>query len=121
MEPDNKVETTAVENNGKPEVSITDKLWHFFGSLKLAVGLLIFIAATSIIGTLIPQNPDEETIQGFIQERGESAYNTLLKLGFLDLYHQWWFMLSMALLMVSLTVCSLDRWPIAKGKYREKP
>ena len=36
----------------------TAALWRFFASVRLTVVLLLSLAATSIIGTLIPQNMD---------------------------------------------------------------
>ena len=35
-----------------------NRIWKFFTSVKLTVALLLTIAATSVIGTLIPQNKD---------------------------------------------------------------
>jgi cytochrome c biogenesis protein len=37
-------------------IGLTDRVWNFFASVKLSVVLLLALALTSIIGTLIPQN-----------------------------------------------------------------
>lgn len=119
------MEKDITEKSGQPLSSghrsggVTDAVWDFFGSLKLAISLLIFISATSVIGTVIPQNPDDETVMGFIQEHGEASYNRFEALGFFDLYHQWYFLLSLALLMVNLIVCSLDMFPRTMKRYKD--
>jgi cytochrome c biogenesis protein len=42
------------------------QVWRFFSSVKLTVGLLLTLAATSIIGTLIEQNRSpSEYLQAF--------------------------------------------------------
>ena len=37
-----------------------NKIWNVFASVKLTIVLLFSLAATSIIGTLIPQNEDPQ-------------------------------------------------------------
>jgi cytochrome c biogenesis protein len=39
--------------------SFVQSLWDFFCSLKLTLSLLISLALTSIIGTIIPQGDQE--------------------------------------------------------------
>ena len=81
-------------------------IWRFFTSVRLTVVLLLTLAATSIIGTLIPQN---EAPQAYIQAFGPSLYRFFDLLGFLDLYHSWWFQTLMLLLALNILVCSIDR------------
>ena len=81
-------------------------IWKFFTSVRLTVVLLLTLAATSIIGTLIPQN---EAPQAYIQAFGPSLYRFFDLLGFLDLYHSWWFQTLMLLLALNILVCSIDR------------
>ena len=83
-----------------------NKIWKFFTSVRLTVVLLLTLAATSIIGTLIPQN---ESPQAYIQAFGASIYRFFDLLGFLDLYHSWWFQTLMLLLALNVLVCSIDR------------
>ncbi len=80
----------------------------FFASLKLTIFLLILLAMVSIIGTVIPQNqmPGE-----YLKFYKESTYATLKAVGFLDMYHSWWFVLILVLLAVNLIVCSLKHFP----------
>jgi cytochrome c biogenesis protein len=68
------------------EQSFTDRLWDFFCSLKLAISILILLATTSIIGTVIEQNlPPQDYLQKY--GMSESTYKTLDALQFFDMYH----------------------------------
>ncbi|KAF0218771.1 MAG: cytochrome c bioproteinis [Geobacteraceae bacterium] len=83
-------------------------LWDFFCSLKLSISLLIGLATTSIIGTVIPQgSPPPEYLQTISQNKLQ-LYD---KLGFFDMYHSWWFILLLYLLTVNLVACSIKRLP----------
>ncbi|MGD9301660.1 MAG: cytochrome c biogenesis protein ResB [Desulfobacterales bacterium] len=83
-----------------------NKIWAFFTSVRLTIVLLLTLAATSIIGTLIPQN---ESPQAYLQAFGTAIYRFFDLLGFLDLYHSWWFQTLMLLLALNVLVCSIDR------------
>jgi cytochrome c biogenesis protein len=77
-------------------------------SIRLTVVLLFILAGVSIIGTLIPQ--DLQQVE-YVQRYGFSLYKTLNLLGFLDIYHTWWFNSIIVLLAVNLIFCSIDRLP----------
>jgi cytochrome c biogenesis protein len=81
--------------------------WDFFCSLKLSIGLLIALAATSIIGTVIPQGPEQE----YLEHIGPTKVKIYSALGFFDMYHSWWFILLLYLLTVNLIACSVKRLP----------
>lgn len=83
-------------------------LWDFFCSLKLSIALLIGLALTSIIGTVIPQAP---VPQEYIQSISTVKLQLYDKLGFFDMYHSWWFILLLYLLTVNLVACSIKRLP----------
>lgn len=83
-------------------------LWDFFCSVKLAIFLLILLAATSIIGTIIPQGtPPPE----YLQTISEGKYKIYQALGFFDMYHSWWFILLLYLFTVNIVACSIKRLP----------
>ncbi len=82
------------------------KIWDFFSSVKLTIVLLLSLAATSIIGTLIPQN---ESPQAYLKAFGAFLYRFFDVLGLFDLYHSWWFQTLMLLLALNVLVCSIDR------------
>ncbi len=81
-------------------------VWKFFASVKLTVFLLLTLAATSIIGTVIPQNEDP---QAYRQAFGEFLYRLFGILDIFDMYHSWWFQWLLMMLMLNVVVCSVDR------------
>jgi cytochrome c biogenesis protein len=84
------------------------KLYDFFSSVKLAIFLLLTLAVTSIVGTIIEQQQDPEK---YLREYGETTYKILKFLGFTDVYHSWWYITLLTLLAVNLIVCSIKRLP----------
>jgi cytochrome c biogenesis protein len=83
-----------------------NRIWKFFTSVKLTVVLLLTLAATSIIGTLIPQN---ENPARYVQAFGEPLYRLFDILDLFDMYHSWWFQMLVLLLTLNVVICSLDR------------
>jgi cytochrome c biogenesis protein len=82
-------------------------LWDFFCSLKLTISLLVALAATSVIGTVIPQWPRQE----YLEHIGPEKVKIYSALGFFDMYHSWWFILLLYLLTVNIIACSVKRLP----------
>jgi cytochrome c biogenesis protein len=88
------------------DLSALDRLWKLFASVKLTIVLLLTLATTSIIGTLIPQN---EAPMAYFETFGAILYRIFSLLGFFDLYHSWWFRALILLLVANILVCSIDR------------
>jgi len=86
--------------------SYVNELWKFFISVKLSISLLLSLAATSIIGTVIPQN---ETPAEYVNAFGEFLYRLFGIFDFFDMYHSWWFQMLIILLLINIIVCSIDR------------
>ncbi|MGW8325746.1 MAG: cytochrome c biogenesis protein ResB, partial [Desulfobacterales bacterium] len=84
----------------------SNTLWRFFSSVKLSVVLLLSLAATSIIGTVIPQN---ENPAAYFRAYGEFLYRLFKVLDLFDMYHSYWFQLLIVLLTLNIVVCSIDR------------
>ena len=82
------------------------KIWKFFASVRLTIVLLLTLAGTSVIGTLIPQN---ESPEAYFKAFGAFLYRLFNALGFFDLYHSWWFQTLMLLLVLNIVVCSIER------------
>jgi len=82
------------------------KIWDFFSSVKLTIVLLLSLAATSIVGTLIPQNEDPAA---YFQAFGGYLFRVFNILDLFDMYHSWWFQLLLLLLTINIIVCSIDR------------
>ncbi len=87
---------------------VSERIWQFFSSVKLAVVLLIILAIVSVIGTVIQQNqPTEE----YLREYSQATIDLFETLGFFDLYHTWWFVLLLLMFTANLTICTLERFP----------
>jgi len=83
------------------------EFWKFFSSVKLTVSILLTIAATSIIGTVIPQN-NPIAIEHFRQNQ-KLLYGILHTFDVFNMYHSWWFQTLLILLAINIFVCSYDR------------
>lgn len=99
-----------------------NRLLNFFASVRLTVVVLLSLAVTSIIGTVIPQN---EAPADYVRAFGPRGYRLLETLDLIDMYHAWWFQLLLLLLVVNVVVCSVERlrstWSIIftrKPRYR---
>lgn len=88
------------------DLSAIDRIWKSFASVKLTIVLLLSLAATSIIGTLIPQN---EAPAAYLKTFGEVLYRIFSLLGLFDMYHSWWFQALILLLVANIIICSIDR------------
>jgi len=82
------------------------RLCKFFASIRLTVFLLLSLAATSIIGTVIPQN---QSPADYFHNYGEFFYNFFSALNIFDMYHSWWFQLLLFMLTINVIVCSFNR------------
>ncbi len=98
--------------------SIIDRVWDLFASVKFAVVIFSVIALTSMVGTILEQNAEpEKNIQVLIKmfgvghETAHSIYAVLDSLGFMNMYHSWWFIAFLLLFAANLIICSLDRLP----------
>src|SRR5690625_1407162 len=108
--------------------SIVDKTWNFFSSVRNGVILILIALIASGIGTIFPQAmyipesaPNRDPAFYY-----EDAFGILGKiyyqLGLHELYSSWWYMILIALIGVSLVICSLDRFvPIHRALKMQKP
>jgi cytochrome c biogenesis protein len=85
-----------------------EKKGAFLSSLKLTIPLLILLAGLSVIGTLIPQNASEGE---YLNRYGAETYYLFKVLGLLNMYHSWWFIGVLVLLVINLIACSWKRLP----------
>jgi cytochrome c biogenesis protein len=83
-----------------------DSWWRFLASIKLTVVLLLFLAALSIIGTVIPQNI---SAQEYLRLFGIFRTQLILLLDIDNMYQSWWFQALLVMLVINIVVCSIDR------------
>jgi cytochrome c biogenesis protein len=84
---------------------------RFFGSLRLAIALIILLIVASVFGTLIPQGGAPQEYAA----RYGGAAGFLVKSGLTGLYHSFWYLGLVLLLGLNIAVCTLARLP---GKIR---
>ncbi|MCK7503046.1 MAG: cytochrome c biogenesis protein ResB [Desulfobacterales bacterium] len=87
---------------------ILTEVWKFLSSIKLTIVVLLLLAATSVIGTLIPQNAEPAA---YLRAYGDIAYRLLRVFDVFDMYHSWWFQALIGLLAANIVVCTARRWP----------
>ena len=74
--------TNAVNNQRKQE-TVGALLLEFFGSMKLAITLLVTVGIASIVGTVLKQN---EPYQNYISKFGPFWFEVFNSLGLYDVY-----------------------------------
>lgn len=125
-------------NSSKPPVSLKKAIQNYFqqellpllADLRLAILLLLTIAAFSISGTVIEQGqslsfyqqnyPEDPALFGFL------SWKVLLTIGLDHVYRTWWFLALLILFGASLTACTFTRqFPALSAarhwKYYEQP
>jgi len=107
--------------------SIIDKVWSFFSSVKVGVWLIVIALIASMIGTIfpqaqyIPQNAVSRDPAIYYEDQYGIFGLIYYQLGFHELYSSWWYMILIALIGVSLVICSLDRFiPLYKALKNQK-
>lgn len=94
------------------------KLLDSLASLRLAIFLFLALAATSILGTFIPQGQEP----GFYIAHYGPVWGKLINLlSLYDAYHSWWYASLLALFMANLIFCSVKRFPVSLKLYRRDP
>ncbi len=93
-------------------------IFRFFSSLKLAIFLLLTLAASSILGTLLPQG---QPIAFYFHRYGPTLGKIIKWLHLYDTYHSWWYTTLLALFSINLILCSWKRFPFSLELYRRDP
>ncbi len=89
---------------------------RFFSSVHLAIFLLIALAVTSIIGTIIPQGQSQ---QFYLDNFGPTMSKLTKILHLNDTYHSWWYLSLLALFSTNLIVCTLKRLPFTLKLFKK--
>ncbi|TCP69885.1 cytochrome c biogenesis protein ResB [Baia soyae] len=115
------IEKSSIENEMRYEgaarrsqqsvMSLFDRVWAFFSSVKVAISLIVITLVLSAVGTIFPQ---EEFVGAaskelFYQQEYGWWGSTFYQLGLSKMYSQWWFASLIAMIGISLVICSLDR------------
>jgi len=76
--------------------------------MRFAISLLVIICVASVIGTVLPQNLPESN---YIEQFGPFWYDVLAKFSVWSIYNSIWFLVIMAFLVVSTSVCLTRNTP----------
>lgn len=102
----------------RDEVTFTDIArlgWRRLKEMKTVFYLLIVLSAGSLVATVLPQQQDPEY---YLERYGQFLSNIILRLGLDHVSTATWFLLLMALLMLSLVACTRNLWSIAQSRWR---
>ncbi len=85
----------------------TERRWlataiELVSSMRFAISLLSLLAIASIIGTVMKQN---EPVPNYINQFGPFWYEVFDKFGLYSVYSAWWFLLILAFLVTSTSLC----------------
>src|SRR4030042_4208889 len=94
-------------SKAQTSISLLSEILDFFASVKMALVLLITLAITSLLGTILPQG---EPLAFYRQLYTPWSGKLIGFLQLYDMYHSWWFQWLLLLLTVNLIVCSLKRF-----------
>lgn len=81
---------------------------ELLGSMRFAISLLVIICIASIAGTVLPQNMPRNT---YLDQFGPFWAGFFESLSLFNVYNAWWFLLIMAFLVVSTSLCVLRNAP----------
>ncbi len=81
---------------------------ELISSMRFAISLLTLISIASVIGTVLQQN---QPMPNYINQFGPFWFELFDKLSLYAVYSAWWFLLIMAFLVVSTTLCIVRNTP----------
>ena len=99
--------------------SLWKRFLHFLTSARVAIFLLLFLAIACTIGTLLPQNQNQEV---YLKLFGKLGTRIIHIFSLYDVYHAPWFQFLLIFLGINLIACSLDHLPktLRLSRYQEK-
>lgn len=83
-------------------------LVDLFGSMRFAISSLSILAVASVIGTLLRQR---EPFPNYVNQFGPFWAEQLRALGLYEVYNAWWFLLVLAFLVASTSLCLVRNTP----------
>ncbi|MFD2365440.1 cytochrome c biogenesis protein ResB [Pseudoduganella sp. GCM10020061] len=81
---------------------------ELLSSMRFAISLLTVISIASVIGTVLKQN---EPMPNYVNQFGPFWFEVFGKLDLYTVYSAWWFLLIMAFLVVSTSLCIVRTTP----------
>ena len=81
---------------------------ELLSSMRFAIALLTVIGIASIVGTVLKQH---EPVNNYVNQFGPFWYEVFAALDLYSVYSAWWFLLILAFLVVSTTLCIVRNTP----------
>lgn len=109
FEGSNKHETE-IQNIGYAKIVTTamiKKLQTLLSSIRLTIFLFLFLAAISILGTIVKQGLPMERYEAFYSP---GIFSILKFFNIFDMYHSWWFATLLILLSINIIVCTFKQF-----------
>ena len=88
------------------------KFFRFFASVRTGIFLLLAVILLSAVGTVILQRPNTDPVE-IERTYSPSTLQLLDRLQLTDIYHAWYFVTLLGLVILSIIFVSIDRWPNA--------
>src|SRR4051794_35207233 len=98
--------TTGIELNTRRPAF--DEAVELVSSMRFAISLLTLIAIAAMIGTVLKQN---EAMPNYVNQFGPFWFEVFNKLSLYAVYSAWWFLLIMAFLVASTSLCIARNGP----------
>ena len=89
-------------------MSVLKRIWKFISSMRFAIILLVVLAVTCSIGSLVTQN---QSYAWYASRYSERTAAMIVALHLDDAFHSWYFILITAFLCLNLTLCNIIRLP----------
>lgn len=83
-------------------------LQELLGSMRFAIALLTLISIASVIGTILKQ---QEPFPNYVNQFGPFWARVFRTLGLFEVYTAWWFLLILAFLLISVSLCLIRNAP----------
>ena len=88
--------------------STRHEAYELLSSMRFAISLLTVLAIASIVGTVLKQN---EPYPNYVIQFGQFWFRAFEMLGLYDVYHSFWFLLILAFLVLSTSLCVYRNTP----------
>ncbi|MBL8149904.1 MAG: cytochrome c biogenesis protein ResB, partial [Blastocatellia bacterium] len=105
-----KINSEATKVRERKQETPIDKLLRVLSSVRFGIIILVVLAIFSAIGTFVVQEgtSDFPKFYDSLTPAERSIYKTL---GFMDIYHTWYFNLLLLILSLNIILASIDRIP----------
>lgn len=101
--------TASTESLEPPRLSRWWSEWvELLSSMRFAIALLTVICIASVIGTVLKQH---EPINNYVNQFGPFWAEVFGRFGLYSVYSAWWFLLILAFLVLSTTLCIIRNTP----------